>query len=37
MFYGEGGTSLMGNLIATCLIWFFWKTRRRLPAVFGFG
>ena len=34
--YGDGFASLAGNLLASALVYFFWKIRRRLPAVFGF-
>lgn len=37
MVYGDGTTSLVGNLIASLLLWFFWLIRKQLARVFGFG
>jgi Flp pilus assembly protein TadB len=35
--YGDTTASIVGNLIATGLLWFLWKVRRRLPSLFGFS
>ncbi|MGD8859147.1 MAG: hypothetical protein PVI30_03990 [Myxococcales bacterium] len=37
VFYGDGTESLVGNIFASCLLWFLWKVRNRLGLVFGFG
>lgn len=36
-FSADRSDALVGSLVASSLLWFFWKTRRRLPGLFGLG
>jgi hypothetical protein len=36
MIYGDTTESVLGNLLASCLLWYFWVIRKRIGSIFGF-